>query len=498
MGLRAHDRTPLGPYFYYQALDGAQVDFLRHTQYPTLVPTQNTVHFSGSGITNYNASGSEKLIPVGGYMYFHVNDNWLFDANDGLDDVVYVDLEYYDNVNGAGFRLDYDPKGSGTNTQLPVVTRLGSGQWKTHTFVIPNVGFTNSNNGTADFRIYAGGAAALPLRSVVVRKRTDAARIKLGATDRHHLIERENGTDPAAPNYNPVDLTDHPEEVSRKIPLGKFMFMRVSDAFIRTGDTNVLIKVRFWNDGNPGPDSAPRNIVIQYNATNGATAKAVGIRKTTTVGWRTADVTITDADFRNAGSWNSDFRICTGSNSGTVEYVNHVEVTPLQLLADDFQDGDASGWSTTGSTWTVENQAGNHVLKQTQTSSGQTIAVAGQNIWNDYDYSADLKLYNASAAGLLARYTDANNYYVFAISTGLDRIYLKKCVAGATSSLVDIPWDFTTGVSYRLRLVVNGAWITAFVDGNQVASLYDDALPAGRVGARAINASYSIDNVVVR
>ena len=508
-GLRAEPtRAPLMPWFHYQALDGAFVDFERQTQYPSLVPTQNTVHYTGAGITNYNASGSEKQIPAKNHMYFHVNDNWIYDANGGLDDTVYVELEYMNSPDGAGFRLDYDPKGSGTNTQLPVVIRgTGAnadnpngrtvGAWTRHTFTIPNVGFTNTNNGNADFRLYSGADAPLAVRNVVVRRRTDAARIKFGPTDRFYLMERSHSDVSGDANYNPA-LT-YNGETCREIAPGKFIILRVSDAFVRTGDTRVVVRIRFWND-------QVGQFHIQYNAADGSTAKSTtslnAIAKSLLpYGWTTGTITLEDADFRNAGSYGfTDFRIPSG---GVTQYVSSVEVAPLQLLpVDDFQDGDSNGWTTTGGAWSVVNESGNYVLRQTTTGTGQTLAVTGFNTWNDYDYSADVKLYHNTTAGLVARYTDANNYYNFAISTALDRLFIKKNVAGVTSTLADIPRDFTANITYGMRLVVNGPWITAFIkEGGvetQVAHVYDASLATGRVGVRGVDASYSADNVVVR
>lgn len=495
-GLRSEaTRAPLLPWFHYQALDGASVDFERQDQYPSVVQTQNAVYYSGSGIAagtaTTNPPSYPKVIPTTGLMYFHVSDNWLHDANGGLDDTVYVDFEYQNTNTSAGIRLDYDPKGPAASASLPILQRNTSGNWTPHTFVIPNAGFTNSLANGADFAIYAGVYAPLPIRNVVVRRRTDAARIKFGPVDRGFLMERSHSDVSSEANYNPA-LT-YNGEPCRQIASNKFMILRVSDAFVRTGDTRVQVKIRFWND-------QVGFLHIQYNAADGNTAKSTtslnGINKTSLpYGWTAETITLEDADFRNAGSYGStDFRIPSG---GVTQYISSVEVTPLPLLSsEDFQDGNSTGWTTTGGSWSVVNTNGNFALRQSA-ATGETIAVTGVNTWNDYDYSADLTLHHNSAAGILARYTDANNYYVFAISTGLDRFYIKKRVAGLTSSLVDLPRVFDIGVAYRLRLVLNGPWITAFIGSEQVARFYDTSLATGRVGARAVDGIYSVDNVAV-
>ena len=486
-GLRANNRAPLPAYYAHQALGGARVDFRTQTRFPALVATDRTIYFSGSGIEDHAPDGSSKRIPVLGHMYFHVNDAWLRDGNGGLDDTVDIEVEYLDSSTG-GFRLDYDIKGPATAAQLPVVMRQNTGQWKTHVFTLADVEFANSQPGGADFRIYAGRDAPLVLRSVVVRKRDALARIKLGPVDRFHLVERENGAAGEA-TENPA-LTFQGETCRQILDGSRYIVLRVSDGFLGRGDTRVRVRVRFWDD-------ADDEILVQYNAVDGSTAKTARIRKTATNAWRTAHVDLADADFRNASSWTSDLRLATGPDN-RLEHISLVEFEPLPLLDDDFQDGDSAGWSPGGGVWSVIDEAGARAYRQGSASAAEATALAGHPTWDDYEFAATLRLLDPGAAGLVARHADADHHYALLADAAQGRLLLEKRVGGVATTLIAIPWDFSTGEPVRLRLALRGARLTAHVDELQAFTLHDTSLTAGRAGLCTRSARATFDDISIR
>lgn len=486
-GLRANNRTPLPAYYAYQALGGARVDFRVQTRFPSLVAADRTVYYSGPGIVDRAADGSIKGVPPFGYLYFHVNDAWLRDGNGGLDDTVDVEVEYLDSSTG-GFRLDYDIKGPATAAQLPVVLRQNTGLWKTHVFTLTDVEFANSQPGGADFRLYAGRDSELVLRSVVVRKRTASARIKFGPGDRFHLVERENGAAGEA-TENPA-LTFNGETCRQILDGSRYIVLRVSDGLLGRGDTRVRVHVRFWDDDTD-------EILVQYNAVDGSTAKTARIRKTATNTWRTAHVDLADADFRNAGSWTSDLRIATGPDN-RLEHVSLVEIDPLPLVDDDFQDGDSLGWTPAGGSWSVVDEAGARAYRQSSPASSESTSLAGHPTWDDHEISATLRLHDAGAAGLVARLTDADNHYTLLARVSDQRLVLLKRVAGLATTLAELPWDFAVDETFRLRLALRGAHLAAYVDDIQAFTLYDTSLAAGRAGLRTVGARCSFDDIAAR
>jgi len=98
------------------------------------------------------------------YLYFAVDDAYIY--NDALD--VYVTVEYFDRGTGS-FSLQFDD-GSNAYVSAGMQFLTGTDQWKKRTFVLSRVGFTNQQNGGADFRLAVSDTtlALLAVRNVYV------------------------------------------------------------------------------------------------------------------------------------------------------------------------------------------------------------------------------------------------------------------------------------------------------------------------------------------
>lgn len=81
------------------------------------------------------------------YLYFSVDDNYIY--NDAYD--VFVTIEYWDTGTGS-FSLQYDDGHHAYNV-AGSQSMTNSDTWKKRSFVLPVVGFTNQQNGGADFRL---------------------------------------------------------------------------------------------------------------------------------------------------------------------------------------------------------------------------------------------------------------------------------------------------------------------------------------------------------
>jgi hypothetical protein len=320
-GLIKNDRTPLKAFYHYQAIGGAETDFGLQGQYPTLTPTRRTLNYvpatTGDGVvTNYNTGGTIKTVPTGNYMYFTVNDNWLYDGNAGMDTQVYVDVTFQNNAAGTwGFHYD------ATSAAYKVINqaKTSSGTWQTVTFALTDAKFANRQNYSADFRFYAI-SSPLNISKVVVRKDMNRANVVFGSPELTRYIEVPPNTDPTWENYTP--LVTIGGEASRHIASNsKYIYVKVSDGFIRTGNTGVKIGFGVW-------DAGTDNILIQYNATGGVAHKSVNLAKTNTNTWVYKEIIINDADFRNAQSYFADFRIGNGYDNSN-EYVHQIQVQKI-------------------------------------------------------------------------------------------------------------------------------------------------------------------------
>ncbi|CAM3009780.1 glycosyl hydrolase [Rariglobus hedericola] len=317
-GLTSNDLTPFKAFRHYQALDGAQTDFAKQAAYPSQAGTLHTLLYvpTTSGDGSYvTPSGDDRVIAATRYMYYRVNDGWLYDGNSGLDRTAYVDVTFLDTGSG-NFTLQYD--GTANAYQSVSTVRTNTGLWKTVTFTLNDVKFANRQNNSADFR-FSAGSTGLTVRNVTVHKSFNPGSVILQTTPAYKLIDYVIDPNSANEAYNPVAIQGGVE--CRSITgNNKYFYFRVSDALARTGDTAINVSIRFW-------DAGTDNLALQYNAIS-STHKTISITKTNTNAWRTVTLSITDAQFANAQSYFSDFRITNGLD-GTAEYVSRIDVTVL-------------------------------------------------------------------------------------------------------------------------------------------------------------------------
>src|SRR5215210_1010148 len=105
------------------------------------------------------------------------------------------------------------------------------------------------------------------------------------------------------------------------------------------------------------------------------------------------------------------------------------------LFGDNFDDGDANGWSKSGGTWSVVTD-GTGTLRQSSPTSELAREFAGDSGWTDYSVQARVKplAFDGTAryAGLAARASGATTFYRLALlNTG--RVELQAVRSGAVT-----------------------------------------------------------------
>ena len=311
-----NDFTPLKALSYYQASGGAATDFNIQQNYPLLSVNKLTLSYikpsTGDGSAIVYENGSMR-IPSTTYMYMKVDDNWLLDTNYTINTNVYIDVTYMDSGTSP-WCLHYDGQ-SNIYTSTENITKTNSGTWKTQTFTLNNIKFANRQNNGADFRLYSNDGD-LVVSKIVVRKTGNIAACVLRSTDVFSLIKRISSDVNSDQTYNPV-TTIGGMECRQIIDNAHKMYFNVSEALMKTGDTNAVIGFTYW-------DSGTDRIQIDYNAT-GNNYKSVYVTKTNSNQWKYKEIGLTDANFINAQTYGADFRI-GNANDGSAEYVNKVLV----------------------------------------------------------------------------------------------------------------------------------------------------------------------------
>jgi chitodextrinase len=99
------------------------------------------------------------------YFYFNVSDAIIYN---GSPSTVYLKLAYYDSPGGF-----IEPQYDSTSSAYTSATRLnftGTNSWKEAEWTLTNCKFANSQNGSADFRLYVGTDQSVHIDKVTVSK----------------------------------------------------------------------------------------------------------------------------------------------------------------------------------------------------------------------------------------------------------------------------------------------------------------------------------------
>ncbi len=131
-------------------------------------------------------------------------------------------------------------------------------------------------------------------------------------------------------------------------------------------------------------------------------------------------------------------------------------------FSDDFEDGNADGWTVQSGNWSVATDTTrvyygvNSTANNARTVITET-GVAGSNLWTDYSLRARVKVVSGTYFGMLmVRYQDARNYYFVTLRTNGTvelRKFYNNSSAGTLGSATNV---VTTGVWYTAEVQVRG------------------------------------------
>ena len=138
------------------------------------------------------------------------------------------------------------------------------------------------------------------------------------------------------------------------------------------------------------------------------------------------------------------------------------------------QDGDFFLLPLSGDSWLASRRDG--------------ILAAGDSSWQDYEVTANVRMTGSgewNAPGLLFRYQDAGNFYLFQYSDYEKLVRLYKRVDNVFTVLAEAGYEQPKDSDFTYRVHLYGSTITCYVDGNTVLQIDDDTYGAGKIGVRS-------------
>ena len=169
----------------------------------------------------------------------------------------------------------------------------------------------------------------------------------------------------------------------------------------------------------------------------------------------------------------------------------------VEVLNEDFDDGDAEGWTVYDGSWAVTD--GTYGVS----GGGEGKAVATAVDVADFVLEAEVRVQSTSGdSGVVFRVSDpgtgTDNYkgYYVGVATNSSLVF-GKANAGQWEELDRENLAFTSGLWYRLKVVASGASIRVYVSDVLTIEATDDTYDSGAIGLRTSRAEADWDNVVV-
>jgi len=140
------------------------------------------------------------------------------------------------------------------------------------------------------------------------------------------------------------------------------------------------------------------------------------------------------------------------------------------MFFDDFDDGDATGWTEHNGTWSVVDLGGNYRYYQSANTATYLRTSNGESTWTDYILETKIRIASGGStggfAGVLLRFQDENNHYAVILDDRPDdSIWIRKWVGGSYSGSewTDVTFDRDTW--YNLRAYVSGNTVGTYFEG---------------------------------
>lgn len=159
----------------------------------------------------------------------------------------------------------------------------------------------------------------------------------------------------------------------------------------------------------------------------------------------------------------------------------------VTLYSADFSK-DAKVWTVVSGTFQVEN--GVYRSRSVATDMPLSRAITGDNTWQNYRVEARLKLEQwappaGADFGIIARYQDPGNYYIFLYKRDSRTIVIERKLAGKLLVLKEASIDLQAGEWHDFQATLGGRILAVAIDGKELVQISDDNFSKGGAGLLA-------------
>jgi len=166
------------------------------------------------------------------------------------------------------------------------------------------------------------------------------------------------------------------------------------------------------------------------------------------------------------------------------DYIQVAGITDSILFFDDFEnDTIHPAWQFQNGTWSESNG----IMRQTSNYYsggyiGGAYAIVGSKSWPEYSLSADLNSADNDKIGLVFRYQDPQNFYLFTWQEQGSLRFIKRFVDGTETDLAVDSVAYTQNTWYHVEIVTEDSLFQCYVDSNLVFEVTDTTFTTGKAG----------------
>ncbi|MFK4343553.1 MULTISPECIES: family 16 glycoside hydrolase [unclassified Paenibacillus] len=180
--------------------------------------------------------------------------------------------------------------------------------------------------------------------------------------------------------------------------------------------------------------------------------------------------------------------------------LGHAHADGNLQVSDDFEQGEAQGWTAGSGNWSVVADGNGSTYQQS--SRSESHSVKGNASWTNYSVQADVYVddFNGSNRVYVAgRYTDSNNFYAASLYNKKGgALEIRKKVNGSMKTLAtNNKYKLDTNTWYRVKLELSGSEIKMYVNDQLELTATDSSLASGAIGLVTSKAVAQFDNVIV-
>lgn len=145
---------------------------------------------------------------------------------------------------------------------------------------------------------------------------------------------------------------------------------------------------------------------------------------------------------------------------------------------------DAKAWTVVSGAFQVEN--GMYRSRSLDPKTPLSRAITGDKAWKNYSVETRLKLeqwtHPAADFGIIARYQDPGNYYIFLYKRESKNMVIERKLEGKLQVLAEAPLALEPGEWHNFKATLAGGDLAVAVDGKRLAHISDPNFSSGGAG----------------